>query len=776
MADSDPTGSMSGSSTDEMHVLYLDHIKCSWNKTSRKCIPKAHRPNGPLPKDVTKNLSLLSVIAPGDKGLLATQSIMKSMVATRIQQSDVNTPVIQAQDLLKALEAMPQLLTAVSNILKARRKSAAFLCEHGFNSDDPIEWPPNVVMVLGELVKKTGQRYERAHEAGYYLTQHYKTRLQKDGDEFRTILESDVREAINSLEEASTQEDLVAPNTGDEVYSTDLENTNATEDLYTTGSASIFEPTLPPLEILKSIGQIYYKGKRHDVLFKVAPTIISYEMACKGMYHDNRGSNELGTFLKHDRRKWSYANWWPNWRAIVHLENRFGKPFFEIFDCADIQADQALRMAEGVLTTLDGITRIHGITDVEKLRNVCADFFTKYPVSEKAQSLTSAGVRKLSSALNAAKGPDSGGVRYKGWPSLGGEAAGPATPLEDPTPTQVFRPSRDMSSKGNSEQATAKKAKPGASGSTTAFRESYVINHIPNKNAMMKAPASGRRAPGPAAVLEKMAQKGPTTRVPTHDSALDRTLDTTNVPARTSTTRRQSEWIRTHGVRKMSKRALADSEIDELFEEPNDVTVEADRMTIDNESPSTSVHPSHPSGSNSIHESSGAPVQHPANDNITEAAPGNNNGVNAVEDSVEVDEARPSNSDTAASASTSATTDAVQQAVAQTMGGLQQSISIDELTSEVCQIVLRVLEELEAGNMIVRAQDIGTRYCRKSEVEVLVGEMVDREDALKEQRDEALGQVAELKEKLREAEEVKRTLMNGMEEFCRSFDVSTNEG
>ncbi|KAL0262008.1 hypothetical protein SLS55_003443 [Diplodia seriata] len=468
-----------------------DHVQCNWGVLPREAIPYAHRPVLAPSEPVLKNLSKLALIAPGKQGLSASQRLITSAVRCRTGN---NSAVVLEEDMQKAVNDMYELLCAVGDIGKVRRQHGK-LFKHSFDSlGDPFDWPFEIVMALWDLIKLTGTDFSRAEEAASYVNHHFNSRIQKDVNSSKLIIESDIREAIDSLKDAPVRDPDTTLATPNAVSDTD-------NNAYFCTTGSNFVPCLPPLEILVHIGKTYYMAKKRRSTSSPdgPPVIMSYEMASKGMYHDNAGSKNLGTLVRFNRRNWSYKHFWTNWYAISTMEVRFGKSFYEIFECPDIQASQALRIAEGILFTLRKITDEHQISNIETLRKVCNDFFTKYPhLFEWHRCLTTDNVVTLEKALDDAKDPDDEGVKYKGWPSLGGAAAGPATVVQGPAPIKHRRP-RELSPPNASEQPVPKRTRGGLDASA---RATYVANLIPEMDMLPTSftrGASHRRASGPSA-------------------------------------------------------------------------------------------------------------------------------------------------------------------------------------------------------------------------------------------------------------------------------------
>lgn len=460
----------------------------SWGSTPYNCIPPIYRPTGPLSKSIIIRISKLALIAPNKKGLdVSKKLIILAILDRQLASSNSGTFDIQVEDVSNALDKMVKLLTAVRDINIARCIDDSFLRGHKLRSDDPYEWEFDTVVALGDLVSLTRRYLTRVTQAGDLWRTQFATRLKDDPESTNHVIAADIKLAVDDFrrrldEDQTTGADDGVGDPANPIYDEKQPKSTQSGHFCTTGA--IFQPALPPLTILLCIGQMYYNARNQPApRFKNIPIIMTQEVATKGMYYNNGGVENVGTFLKLDGRNYSYKNFYSNMTAILELEERFGKPFWEIFECPDIQAQQAVRMAKDILPTLAGITRLHSINQVATLKDVCSEYFDKYPDPEKTRKLTTENVRQLSNLLSTAARADADGVKYKGWPSLGGVTAGPATPLPTPGPKQQTRRRiSELSPTIVNEQPVTKKPKPLFN---AAARAAYVANHVPGRDAML---------------------------------------------------------------------------------------------------------------------------------------------------------------------------------------------------------------------------------------------------------------------------------------------------
>lgn len=447
-------------------------------------------------------MSKLAFIAPNKKGLdVSKKLIILAIVDRQHVPGNSGTFDIQEEDVSNALDKMVKLLTAVRDINIARCINDSFLRGHNLRLDDPYEWEFDTIVALGDLVNLTRKSPTRVTQAGDLWRTHFATRLKGDPESTNHVIAADIKLAVDDFKRRLDEDQTTGADDGvrDPASPTyDERQPKSTQSGHFCTTGAIFQPALPPLKLLLYIGKMYYNARNQPApRFADIPIIMTQEVATKGMYYNNGGVENVGTFLKLDGRNYSYKNFYSNMTAILELEQRFGKPFWEIFECPDIQAQQAVRMARDILPTLAGITRLHSINQVATLKNVCSEYFDKYPDPEKTRKLTTENVRQLSNLLSTAARADADGVKYKGWASLGGVTAGPATPLPTPAPKQQTRRRiSELSPTSVNEQPVTKKAKPWFN---AAARAAYVANHIPDRDAMLdntpyRRPAAHDRA------------------------------------------------------------------------------------------------------------------------------------------------------------------------------------------------------------------------------------------------------------------------------------------
>ncbi|KAB2580346.1 hypothetical protein DBV05_g1163 [Lasiodiplodia theobromae] len=493
-------GDMSSEGSQQFHTdtppdevaIAKDEIQYGWSKKAEDCIPPMYRPSEPLPSIVIIRISRLARMAPGTKGFKVCEKLVISSILDRQRTSGSGSAsFVREADLKNALSKLVQLLNAVRDINLAVCLHSSFLQGHKLASNDPYDWGFETVVALWDLVKLAAPT--RVKQAGNLWRSHFAKRLRAHPNSPKHVISADFRLAIDDLKRQHTGPDDSSLGLRSLTHHEQQLGPTPSGHFCTTGA--IFQPALPPPGILLAIGKMFYYAQSHrDSHFKTIPIIMTQEMASKGIFHDNTGATRLGTFLKQDGRNYSYKHFYVNMTAILELEQRFGKPFYEIFECPDIQAHQALRTAKVILPTLAGITRRHCIDQVETLKKVCNEYFDKYPDPEKSRTLTTENVRHLSEQLAIAAAKNADGVKYMGWPSLGGRAAGPATPLAASAPKQQTRRRiREASPTSPREQPATKKPKPS---STVAARAAYVANHVPGRDAILD-PLPSRR---PAAV------------------------------------------------------------------------------------------------------------------------------------------------------------------------------------------------------------------------------------------------------------------------------------
>ncbi|KAF4546782.1 uncharacterized protein LTHEOB_4090 [Lasiodiplodia theobromae] len=501
--------------------IHEDQIMCNWGRKPIDCISAMYRPVEPMSDGFIRKLSEISLIAPGKKGLDAAGELIKSDFDKRCSGSAISfVKGIQEDSLRDTLVKIHQKLAAAGEICKARLQNNTFLRSHGFQSNDPFDWPYDTVMALWALVKSTGGSAAKICDAGRFLERHFFARVTMDSKSPKLIIVADVQHAIDEFTNSSSPDST--PTRGYSVrkcYTLSFDFTSGADvvtqadigigapqqdsGLCTTGS--IFHPCLPPLDVLLSVAKAFYNArKQRGAAYGTGdgPTIMSRKVALKGIYNDNKDSEGLGTFLRHDSRNYSYKNLRSNEEAIAALEKKFGEPFCEIFSCPDIQADQALRTSHGFLSELHRIAQTHHIDNSQKLRAIITEYFEKCVGDGKPHILTSAGLQQLATELAKASAPDDDGRKYKGWTSLGGADA-PITPTAQPA-KQSRRRSRMSSPSGSSQQPDPKKCKPGL---TSAGRVAYVAKMIPDASLRSAGSASRRASTTTMTDLSESAER-----------------------------------------------------------------------------------------------------------------------------------------------------------------------------------------------------------------------------------------------------------------------------
>lgn len=498
-----PTDTTSAQHCSDIHE---DQIMCNWGRKPIDCIPSMYRPVEPMSDGFIRKLSEISLIAPGKKGLDAARELIKSDFDKRCSGSAISfVKGIQEDSLRDTLVKIHQKLAAAGEIGKARLQNNTFLRSHGFQSNDPFDWPYDTVMALWALLKSTGGSASKICAAGRFLERHFFARVNMDSKSPKLIIAADVQQAIDEFTNSSGPDGT--PTRGhsvrkccppsfnftsgaDVVIQADIGIGAPQQDSSLCTTGYIFHPCLPPLDVLLSIAKTFYNArKQRGAAYGTGdgPTIMSREVALKGIYNDNKDSEGLGTFLRHDSRNYSYKNLRSNEEAIVALEKKFSEPFCEIFSCPDIQADQALRTTHGILSELHTIAQTHHIDSSQKLRAIITEYFQKCIGEGKPHILTSAGLQQLATELAKASAPDDDGGKYKGWTSLGGADA-PITPTAQPAKQSRRRP-RMSSPSGSSQQPDPKKFKPGL---TIAGRVAYVAKMIPDASLRSAGSASRR--------------------------------------------------------------------------------------------------------------------------------------------------------------------------------------------------------------------------------------------------------------------------------------------
>lgn len=467
-----------------------------------------------------RKLSEISLIAPGKKGLDAARELIKSDFDKRCSGSAISfVKGIQEDSLRDTLVKIHQKLAAAGEIGKARLQNNTFLRSHGFQTNDPFDWPYDTVMALWALLKSTGGSASKTCAAGRFLERHFFARVNMDSKSPKLIIAADVQQAIDEFTNSSGPDGTPTrgysvrkcypssfnfTSSADVVIQADIGIGAPQQDSGLCITGSIFHTCLPPLDVLLSIAKTFYNARKQRGAAYGAgdgPTIMSREVALKGIYNDNKDSEGLGTFLRHDSRNYSYKNLRSNEEAIVALEKKFGEPFCEIFSCPDIQADQALRTTHGILSELHTIAQTHHIDNSQKLRAIITEYFQKCVGEGKPHILTSAGLQQLATELAKASAPDDDGRKYKGWTSLGGADA-PITPTAQPAKQTRRRP-RMSSPSGSSQQPDPKKFKPGL---TTAGRVAYVAKMIPDASLRSAGSASRRASTTTMADLAESAE------------------------------------------------------------------------------------------------------------------------------------------------------------------------------------------------------------------------------------------------------------------------------